>query len=334
MPSGPPSAKESGGFSKVLGQVGSGAVRVLASTCAGTGVGSGFLLDDRTVLTALPAVARAASVVVVVGGRPIPAQVQSASRSVGFASLRLSRSVPGHEFRYASGSVEVGGSVAVVGVPVNGKVSLRTARVAGTKATTSGNRVSLKGLLELTGSVDAGLNGAPVVDRRGRVAGMVVTPRGEGAVKAIPAAALDTLDGGDTPERVDCANPKGPQGGVRVSGDAPAEIRGTLGRFFTGVNRLDLDQVYGQVQSGVLPGSRTQVTKGFRSSYVFNVRIRASQGPNAWVTFDSIFAQGSGPRARLTCARWSRVYVFSESSGSTRISRVEDYEGDPAYRSC
>ena len=84
----------------------SGTVRVLASTCSGTGIGTGFLLDSRTVLTALPTVARAVSVAVVVDGKPVPATVQAESRSVGFASLRLSRAVPGHHFQPSSTTLQ------------------------------------------------------------------------------------------------------------------------------------------------------------------------------------------------------------------------------------
>jgi len=85
----------------------------------------------------------------------------------------------------------------------------------------------------------------------------------------------------------------------------------------------------------VLTGSRSTTEKGFRSTYDFNIRIRASQGPNAWVTFDSIFARGKlTAKPSYSCARWSRVFIFNETNGRTRISRVENNAGDPLFRRC
>jgi hypothetical protein len=143
----------------------SGTVRVFASTCPGTGIGTGFLIDGRTVLTALPTVARAVSVVVVIAGRPVPAVVQAESRKVGFAVLRLARAVPGYRFEDTPIAAQVGATLAVIGVEAARRSpTLRTAVVASTSAKTSGNRVSLSGLIGLNDAADAGLNGAPLLD--------------------------------------------------------------------------------------------------------------------------------------------------------------------------
>ena len=126
----PPPADYPATFNRVR----SGTVRVFASTCSGTGIGTGFLLDSRTVLTALPTVARAVSVVVVVGGRPVPAVVQSESRKVGFASLRLARAVPGYRFEGTPNAAQVGATLAVIGVGADRRApTLRTAVVESTR---------------------------------------------------------------------------------------------------------------------------------------------------------------------------------------------------------
>jgi len=177
----------SGDFPAVFDRVRSGTVRVLASTCAGTGIGTGFLLDERTVLTALPTVARAVSVAVVVDGKPVPATVQAESRGVGFAALRLARAVPGHRFEPVPTTPKPGDTVGIIGLPGQQRASaLRTATVVATDATTSGNRVSLKGLVGLSGAADLGLSGAPMVDGAGRAIGMVVAPRGRSNSKPSP----------------------------------------------------------------------------------------------------------------------------------------------------
>jgi hypothetical protein len=313
----------------VFARVRSGVVRVLASTCAGTGVGTGFLTDPRTAVTALGSVDRSVAVVVVVRGRPIPATVSSVSPKSGLATLRLARPVVGYRFALGAAPT-VGQPVGVVGVPV-----ARTApTLTKTAVTATGKRGSgLSGLLVLEGSADLGLSGAPVVDGGGAVVGMVVADHDETRLKAVPAT---TLDGAakEEPDEGNCGRPMGPQIPTVITGDAPQASLATLQRYFDGINTGDYDAVFDAFEPGTLKGSRSKIEEGYRSSYDFNIRIEAWQGQNVWVRFDSIFAAGRGPRSSLTCARWSRVFVFGDSDGGTRIGRVENRAGVPLFRAC
>jgi hypothetical protein len=314
----------------VFGRIRSGVVRVLASTCTGTGVGTGFLTDARTAIAALVSVDRAVAVVVVVRGRPIPATVSSVSPLTGLATLRLARPVAGYRFALGGAAPTVGQPVGVVGVPVSGTApTLTRAVVTATDERGSG----LSGLLALRGSADLGLSGAPVVDGSGDVVGMVVADDEETRLKAIPAP---TLDGAakQAPDEGSCGRPKGPQIPTVITGEAPKASKATLQRYFAGINTGDYDAVFDAFEPGTLRGSRSQIEKGFRSTYDFQIRIEAWQGPNVWVRFDSIFAAGRGPRSSLTCARWSRVYVFGDADGGTRIGRVENRTGVPLFRPC
>ena len=162
---------------------------------------------------------------------------------------------------------------------------------------------------------------------------MVVADDTETGLKAVPAA---TLDGAatDAPDEGSCGRPIGPRIPTVITGDAPKAAKATLQRYFAGINTGDYDAVFDQFEPGTLKGSRREIEKGFRSTYDFNIRIEAWQGPNVWVRFDSIFAAGRGPRRSLTCARWSRVFVFGDSDGGTRIGRVENRAGVPMYRPC
>jgi hypothetical protein len=162
---------------------------------------------------------------------------------------------------------------------------------------------------------------------------MVVADKHEKRLTAVPATTLAAARP-ESPHEGSCAKPKGPQIATAVSGDAPSELRSTLQRYFAGINKRDYDAVFAAFEPGVLRGSRSRIEQGFRSTYDFDVHIAASQGPNVWVRFDSIFAEGKGPRSSLTCARWSRVFVFRESNGRTRIRRVEDHFGVPLFRAC
>jgi hypothetical protein len=149
----------------VFGRVRSGVVRVLASTCSGTGIGTGFLTDARTAVAALGSVDKAVAVVIVVRGRPVPATVKSVSRKTGLATLRLARPVAGYHLVLGAAPT-VGQPVGVVGVPVAGTApTLNKTEVSATGERGSG----LSGLLVLKGAADLGLSGAPVVDGSGAV---------------------------------------------------------------------------------------------------------------------------------------------------------------------
>ena len=316
-------------LASVFGRVRSGVVRVLASTCSGTGIGTGFLSDARTAVAALASVDKAVAVVVVVRGRPVPATVKSVSRKTGLATLRLARPVAGFHFELGAAPT-VGQPVGVVGVPVAGTApTLTKAEVTATGERGSG----LSSLLVLKGSADLGLSGAPVVDGSGAVVGMVVADEDETGLKAVSATTLDRAATKKSDEG-SCGRPKGPQIPTVITGDAPKALQATLQRYFSGINTGDYDAVFEAFEPGVLKGSRSRIEEGFRSTYDFNVRIVAWQGPNVWVRFDSIFAKGKGPRSALTCARWSRVFVFRESNGDARIRRVENHFGVPLFRAC
>jgi hypothetical protein len=313
----------------VFGRVRTGVVRVLASTCSGTGIGTGFLTDARTAVVALRSVDRAAAAVVVVGGRPIPATVRSTSRDSGLAMLRLDRAVAGYHFTLGRAPTS-GQSIGVVGVPVGRSgPTLTKTTVTATDQRGSG----LSGLVALQGSADLGLSGSPVVDGSGAVVGMVVADKNEKRLKAVPATTLARAKPGAAAEG-SCGRPKGPQVPTGITGDVPESLQSVLHRYFAGINTGNYDAVFSAFEPGVLRGSRSRIERGFRSTYDFNVHIAAWQGPIVWVRFDSIFAAGKGPRFSLTCARWSRVFVFRESNGRARISRVENRAGVPLYRPC
>ncbi len=179
--------------------------------------------------------------------------------------------------------------------------------------TATGERGSgLSGLVALKGAADLGLSGAPVVDGSGVVVGMVVADEDETGLKAVPAPTLGRASP-SAPDKGSCGRPMGPQIPTVITGDAPEAAKATLQRYFAGINTGDYDAVFDAFEPGTLRGSRSEIEQGFRSTYDFNIRIEAWQGPNVWVRFDSIFAAGRGPRRSLTCARWSRVFVFGET---------------------
>jgi Trypsin-like peptidase domain len=318
-------------YRKAFGQVKSGVVRVLASSCGGLGIGSGFLIDKRTVLTSLAVIGEPAAVVVMIGGKPVAVGLAATDPKRGLAVLRLPDSVSGYVFKPASRTLTAGGWAGVAGLPLAGGAAISSHRVVSTGRTVAG----IAGLAIIDGGSDPGAVGAPAIDPAGRLLGMVLIGGGNQQA-VVPAAAVVAAFGhpaNSDPTPGSCGKPLGPKIPTAVAGDAPAAIKTTLGSYFGSINRGDYDTAYDQLGPAARRFSRAQAAAGWRSSYDFNIRIRAAAGAEAWVTFDSIFAAGRGPAGTSTCARWSLVYTFVESDGKARLNRVEARSG-PLYHRC
>jgi hypothetical protein len=318
-------------FNPAFAQVKSGVLRVIASSCAGSGISSGFLVGQRMVVTALAAVAEPAAIVVRIGKRPVPATLVASDPKRGLALLRLSVSVPGHVFSAEGAQLAAGSWVGVVGRPVDSGAAISSHRVTATGGTAGG----VAGLAVLDGAADPGLIGAPLIDRNGRVIGMVVP--GDGAeLLAVPGAALKAAaakPANTKPKQASCDKPTGHKVETALAGDAPTAVLATLTRYFSAINSGDYNTAYNQLGPAARGVSRARAARGWRSTHDFNIQIRAAAGSEAWVTFDSIFAAGIGPPGTRTCARWSLVYTFIESGGKTLINRVEGH-GGPLYKPC
>jgi hypothetical protein len=318
-------------FDPAFAKVKSGVLRVIASSCAGSGISSGFLVGPRMVVTALAGVAEPAAIVVRIGKRPVPATLVASDPKRGLALLRLSASVPGHVFATNGAQLAAGTWVGVVGRPLASGAALSSHQVTATGSKAGG----VAGLAVLDGAADPGLIGAPLIDPKGRAIGMIVP--GEGSeLLAVPGAALKAASGNPAntkPKKAGCAKPTGHEIETTLAGDAPAAVRATLQRYFSAINSGDYNTAYNQLGPGARGVSRARAARGWRSTHDFNIQIRAAAGSQAWVTFDSIFAAGIGPPGTTTCARWSLVYIFAESGGKMLINRVESH-GGPLYKPC
>jgi trypsin-like peptidase len=313
-------------------QVNAGVLRVLATTCAGSGVSSGFLIGRRTVVTALAAVAEPAAIVVLKGTRPIPATLRAIDPKRGLAVLRLAAAVPGHVFSIEALQLAPGRWVGVAGRPLGSGVTVPSTHQVTATGKTSGG---MAGLALLDGAADAGLNGAPLIDTKGRAIGMIV-PGGGTELLAVPGAALKAAaarPGNTNPRKASCNQSIGPKIATTVYGDAPAPVRAALKRYFSAINSGDYNTAYDQLGPAARGVSRARAANGWRSTYDFNIQILAAHGSQAWVSFDSIFAAGKGPPGTSTCARWSLDYTFVESGGNALINRVQGHNRR-LYRRC
>lgn len=205
-------------------------------------------------------------------------------------------------------------------------------------------KVALSGLAETPGQTDFGLGGAPVVDPSGTVVGAVLSLPDRDRRLIVPAGQLprgvQRARGGVSPEPGDCERPTGPHSETRIAGEVPASMRRGLMAYFGGINAADYRRAFNAMgpayhRADTLDG----ISPGWVSSYDFNIRVRStSTGGSpmkAWITFDSIFAPGTGPVQGWTCARWSMSYTFVQDGDRLEINQNRAHGGaELSYAPC
>ena len=132
-------------------------------------------------------------------------------------------------------------------------------------------------------------------------------------------------------------SPTGPHSQTMVHGAAPAAMKRGLAAYFEGINRADYQSAYdamGRAYHGA-DSDLSDIAAGWVSSYDFNIEVQSATNRSAWVTFDSIFAMGKGPKKTYTCARWSLDYTFVRDGDRLEINANSAHGGaDVAYLRC
>ncbi|MGO1971398.1 MAG: trypsin-like peptidase domain-containing protein [Propionibacteriaceae bacterium] len=331
-PSPTPSPTPEADYPAVFEDVSSGVVQVLASTCGSTGIGSGFLVDDRTVVTSYQSVAGAVSVVVRVGTELTLATVDGGSRERGIAVLNLVDALDGHAFTLAEEwSLTVGDGYGSAGVAASEQQpSLTEGEVTDVDVDTSDEGAPMSGLVRLDGDYNAGLAGGPVLDGEGRVIGALVGTAGQQESLAVPVEALaEVVDEPSSMSAGDCQRPLGPDLPVEISGHRAADLE----HYFAAINTGDYDAAYRHLGPAIRKDtSKKQAAAGWVSTYDFNIEVQKGPNGKVWVTFDSIFAEGKGPKG-LICATWSLDYGV-EGSGKKTVINTSVAHGDEAFKPC
>lgn len=195
-----------------------GVVRVTATTCGGTGVGTGFLVAPDLLLTAAPVV-RGAQAVAVTSLDPAAAAaagtdptadlrvgtLAAQDDTAGVALVRLSSPRPGQPFALAPAEATEEVPGAVLGIPLG-----RPVAATGAAVPAAGGGAGLR----TDGVLDAGALGAPVLDPDGAVLGLVVA-QGAGGARVVGAGVLapllDTWRAAGTAAPTPCDGATGPQ---------------------------------------------------------------------------------------------------------------------------
>nr|WP_246221453.1 trypsin-like peptidase domain-containing protein [Phytoactinopolyspora mesophila] len=319
---------------------------VHATTCDGTGLGSAFLVSGNRIVTAAHVVDGAASVAVLNDGQAHQASLVGMDEEMDIAVIDTHAEIGGHHFDLAERDVEAGESLAVLGHPRGGPLTMTT----GTAARAGEARWPH---IQLNMDVSPGSSGAPVLRADGNVVGMLLALdlETEGLSYALRAELiaerLTEPDRLEIPEPAECELPLGPDHtelpdvelpGVEESADLHMTVVTTLAAYFSGINTGDYELAFDQL-SPRLQDSMTmdEFAAALETSYDFGFEIHTieetTDGAEVWLEFVSIQAPEHGPEGE-SCTNWSLIYELVWDDGWLLIDRVTGHDGTSGHTPC
>ncbi|MGH3464093.1 MAG: S1 family peptidase, partial [Kribbellaceae bacterium] len=317
-------------------------VRVFASSCSGTGVATGLLIDDDRVLTVASTLTGPVSVAVqTADGRVRPAQAEGVDRD-GVVVLQLLDEPLGTPPAVLADTTPVDGlDVPVLGF-IDGRQDIDMHAI--TRSSGGTDLVGVSGLLPASAA------GSAVLDREGRAIGLVTRP-GQTGTRAVGLGVLREFaersrETSVLPRVSGCTEAKGSQAAVLPELDGPSgalaeEVQRVLGSYLTGMNRHD-EQAMRATFTGRLdksPGLTAEALEAvYRTTTIFGAVIRSvrQDGDGAQAEMSYVALRSADPdRKNLKCLRWDITYILDRVDGELRIAQVTPARGrEEAYRSC
>lgn len=181
------------------------AVRIRNVGCSSLSTGSGFALDETTLITNRHVVADSTDLQVsTYDGRDIAVTASSTAALADLAVVRTAEPLPAAPV-LADVDPEPGDTVTVVGYPLGGRLTVTSGRVIGT--TTDPLNENLGEVLVTDAEVEPGSSGSAALDAEGRVIGVVYAKNTSGMSFVVPVSTLRTMLADDTAftETASCA---------------------------------------------------------------------------------------------------------------------------------
>jgi hypothetical protein len=304
---------------KVLESVSPGVVRVLATTCAGTGEATGVLIGGGLVLTAASAIKEPHSIVVMTeDGRVRQANALGTSAD-GVAVLRYVGRLDSEPLSLASAEPDPKAERALIGYTSAGKQAIQSVGTADQPRPLS--EVMYQAKL-----------GGPVVDESGQIVGLVVG-------KTVAASTIVSLAElkqyaalkGMTPEAVGtCAQSRGPQSPMvpeLLVANTPLalEAQRLLGNYLTLQNRHDfhgLRPLYSTKLARLLPewkDRRSHQTSFFFNAKITEVRPYDADGASVRMTEMVLFSSSAKGSQGRNCNRLDYRYTLVRVGSQLRM---------------
>jgi S1-C subfamily serine protease len=172
------------------------AVRIRNVGCSSLSTGSGFAIDETTLITNRHVVADSADLQLsTYDGRDITVTASSTAALADLAVVRTAEPLPASPVLADSDPV-TGDAVTVVGYPKGGQLTVTSGHVIG--STTDPLNENLGEVLITDAAVEPGSSGSAALDEDGRVIGVVYAKNTTGQSFIVPVSTLRTLLADDT----------------------------------------------------------------------------------------------------------------------------------------
>src|SRR6266567_2072135 len=168
-----PSPTPDSSFASWFASESSGVIRIQATSCGQSDIGTGFLIAPDLVATVNHVVAAPVTVALSAGGETTTGVVVGSDPSGDLALVRAARPFAGHVFSLASSPPQVGAAVAAMGYPENLPLTMTQGAISGLDRTITLDGRSLGGLIQTDTPVNPGNSGGPLIDASGTVVGLV-----------------------------------------------------------------------------------------------------------------------------------------------------------------
>ncbi len=351
-----PSSTSAADFAAIYKRQQSGVVPIETIGCSDGGVGTGFLLSPTLVATVDHVTTQAAVVSLIAGDQHTTGTVIGSDPARDLALVRADQPLTGYQFHFSTAAPNVGDSVAAIGFPIGGPITLTHGDVSGLDRTITVEGASRTGMVETDTPLNPGNSGGPLIATDGSVVALVdaqVTDA-NGIGYAVPAGEASAADRQWAAAPVaqppaSCQSPVGPAEEPRVSISTPPNVAVSQDQL-TGIVAA-FDQYFGGINSGdyasaysVLAPNRQSASgeggfaKGVATSYDSNIAILDAQPVDAHtvtvdLAFNSVQTAANGPGGD-TCDDWTLVYrLVQQSDGTWRMDGAKPYKGS-THTSC
>lgn len=321
----------------------SGVVSIAATTCNGTGEGSGFLVTPTLVVTNAHVVDGAVGIGLTSDGVTRTGQVIGLDESADVALIQLGADLPGHVFSFGSNPPSLGTAVGVVGYLDATSLHMVPGLVGNADSTVSNAGQTRSGLMQTNAAVSPGQAGGPVLATDGSVVGLAdaaIPPKGS-AGYIVPAAEAASLVAGwehqaAPPPPPSCPHPLGPAsaGTIRdvAGGGDGSGIAATLSTYFNAIDGANYGLAYAQL--GPQPRlyiSEPTFAMNDATTYDYNVVVQSVSTYGfdtdlADVAFTSLQSAGLGPNGN-TCDIWTLQYTMIKSGSGWLIDGATGQNG-------
>ena len=323
-------------FSEVYAGVQDGVAVVNVATCRGGGTGTGFLVDESTMVTAAHVVAGATELSIDFDSGPVAVTVAGIDKSLDLAILRLNApQADRHQFALGTEPRE-GMRVAVIGYPLGEPKGISQGIVSGLDRTITTESGTLNGLVVTDAAINPGNSGGPMIDLAGELVGITTAKRidAEGIGYAVPSELIEPA----IRSGAGLVQPSEP--GCVTEDPVEQGVRRTFSAYFNAINTRDYEAAMRWVGPSIRADSNEQQwQQDYATTYDDRIEVLGIRGPasapTVWVTFRSQQEPGYGPADApdLTCAVWSIDYHLTLAGGRYVIASV-DGNTDPPWSRC